>query len=226
MENKAKKNIYDKVMEARLRLQEKNLKKSGKNEYSGFSYYELSDFMPDTIKIFQDLKLYSMFSINQEKVATLVIINGENPSESVTYQSPVVDVQIKGCTSIQGLGAAHTYMKRYLYMNALEIVENDQLDANAGKITSSKIDEIESIKSLDDLNEVYGCLSKMKYTETGWKTQLKSKADAMHARFNTDLQKFELAMDKKPLGAIANGVPNGYAPILKLAEKCLVGPNR
>ncbi|MDR2646159.1 MAG: ERF family protein [Holosporaceae bacterium] len=133
MEKKEVKNIYGKLMEARIRLQEKNLKKSGRNKFSGFSYYELADFLPEINKIFMDLRLYSMFSI-QEKVATLAIINEENPNENVVYHSPVGDVELKGCTAIQGLGAAYTYMKRYLYMNALEIVENDALDAQAGQL--------------------------------------------------------------------------------------------
>ncbi len=31
------------------------------------------------------------------------------------------------------MGATHTYLKRYLYLNALEIVENDFVDASIGK---------------------------------------------------------------------------------------------
>ena len=34
----------------------------------------------------------------------------------------------KGANKVQALGGVNTYLKRYLYMNALEIVENDMFD--------------------------------------------------------------------------------------------------
>jgi hypothetical protein len=145
-------NIYIKMQNARSMLQEMNLKKSGKNKFSGFSYYELADFIPAINKIFQDLKLYSIFSINNEREASLSVINAENPEEKVIFTSPTVDVELKGCTPIQGLGAVHTYMTRYLYLNALEIVENDALDSQAGNIQTNHTDEIDKIKTIDDLN--------------------------------------------------------------------------
>jgi hypothetical protein len=183
MENKEVKNIYGKLSEARIRLQEKNLKKSGRNKFAGFSYYELADFLPEINRIFGDLLVYSIFSI-KEKVATLCLINYENPNENVVFESPVVDVELKGCTPIQSVGAVHTYMKRYLYMNALEIVENDALDAQAGEIVNeiAKIDEIENIH---DLNRVYKHM-------LAWKAKLKTKADSMGAVFNKDSRAFEV----------------------------------
>ena len=37
----------------------------------------------------------------------------------------------KGCHEVQNLGAVQTYLKRYLYQNCFEIVEADQLNAEA-----------------------------------------------------------------------------------------------
>ena len=39
-------NLFQKLQKARVELQEMNLKKSGQNKFAGFSYYELSDFLP------------------------------------------------------------------------------------------------------------------------------------------------------------------------------------
>jgi hypothetical protein len=211
METKETKNIYGKLMEARIRLQEKNLKKSGRSKSSCFSYYELSDFLPEINRIFVDLKLYSMFSINHEKVATLCIINEENTTENVVYQSPIGEVELRGCSAIQGIGAAHTYMKRYLYMNALEIVENDQLDAQAGNI-----DEIEGIKNLEDLNKVYARLSNIKHTDTTWKSRMKNKADSLNVHFNRALNRFE-SVEEKPSSTITGGIPNGCAGEMRVS---------
>ena len=54
------------------------------------------------------------------------------------FSSPVAEVVIKGSNAIQSLGGANTYMKRYLYLNALEIVESDSFDAVSGKEQKNK----------------------------------------------------------------------------------------
>ena len=46
---------------------------------------------------------------------------------------------MKGAHAIQNLGAVETYQRRYLYLAAFEIVENDGLDATLGG--SDKIQE-------------------------------------------------------------------------------------
>ena len=40
---------------------------------------------------------------------------------------------MKGAVAIQQLGAMHTYMRRYLWLIAMEICENDEIDATSGK---------------------------------------------------------------------------------------------
>jgi hypothetical protein len=196
-------NIYEKLQESRIRLQDLNLKKSGKNKFSGFNYYELSDFMPKVNTIFGELKLHGAFSIDSDGLATLKIVNVENPDEFETFSSPTVSVELKGCSAIQGIGAVHTYMRRYLYVNALEIVESDELDAQAGKIETCGqaekqptiyLSDIEKVKTIDDLNRVYNCLAKNCSTsKDAWKNRLKNKADCMKASFNKQVMAFERA---------------------------------
>ena len=124
-------NIYQKLQKARVLLQEKNLKKSGENKFSGFKYYELADFLPSVNKIFEEVGLSSIFNLTEDK-AILTIINSEKTDEIQQFTTPIARVELKGCTEIQAVGALVTYSKRYLYMNALEIVEHDILDENAG----------------------------------------------------------------------------------------------
>lgn len=134
-------NIYQKLQKARVLLQEKNLKKSGENKFSNFKYYELADFLPAVNAIFNEVGLSSVFNLTDK--AILTIINSEKTGEIQQFVSPIAEVQLKGCTDVQALGAVHTYMKRYLYLNALEIVENDFLDGNAGnkEVISDKKEE-------------------------------------------------------------------------------------
>lgn len=124
--------IQEKLQKARVELLSKKLKKSGKNGYSGFTYYELADFIPQVTEIFYNLKVFSNFSIDEGKAFLTVTDWEDNTSE--VFKSPIEDLELKGCTKIQALGGVHTYMKRYLYLNALEITENDMFDAKAGVI--------------------------------------------------------------------------------------------
>ena len=89
-----KMNIYEKMQEARIRLQKLKIKKTGWNEYSKFDYFELGDFLPDIMSIFKTLKLFSNFSIEDEK-ANLTITNAENPHEVILFTSPYVKAILK-----------------------------------------------------------------------------------------------------------------------------------
>lgn len=153
-------NVYEKLQNIRCELQGMKLKKSGENKFAGFDYYELTDFLPQVNSLFNKNKLFSNFSIAGD-YANLTIINSEAIDEKVVFTSPVESLDLKGCNKIQALGGVHTYMKRYLYMNALEIVENDMFDPqepeNAGqkkkKAGTPKIEEPEEIDpDLDILN--------------------------------------------------------------------------
>lgn len=130
------KNIYEKLQECRVELQKMNLKKTGENKFAGFKYYELADFLPTVNELFLKHKLSSNFSIIDDK-AELVIIDLENDSR-IVFTSPIAEANIKGCTPVQSLGGVHTYLKRYLYINALEIVENDMFDSKVGDMEVEK----------------------------------------------------------------------------------------
>ena len=147
-------NIYEKLQQARVTLQAQKLKKSGKNAFSGFTYFELADFLPTVNQIFDELKLCSNFSI-KEKQAYLTVINSEKPDETTTFEMPTAELQLKGCTAVQALGGVNTYCKRYLYLNALEIVEADMLDIQAGKLEENHdLDIIEGLKATDNMKNL------------------------------------------------------------------------
>jgi hypothetical protein len=141
--------IEEKLQKCRVELQDKKLKKSGENKFAKFKYFELSDFLPTVNKMFADNKIFSNFSI-QGDIATLTITDCEDKT-SQTFTSNIADADVKGCTAIQSLGAVHTYLKRYLYLNALEIVENDSLDASVGakefQVEKKKLTDMEHSKT-------------------------------------------------------------------------------
>ena len=128
-----KMNVYQKLAIARAELGNRPLKKSGFNKFSGFSYFELSDFIAEITKIFKDLNLVSVFKIKPNdlgiETAYMDIINADNPNDIVSFEASTAEAAVKGASTIQILGAKHTYMRRYLWLEAMEIAENDAQDA-------------------------------------------------------------------------------------------------
>jgi hypothetical protein len=68
-----------------------------------------------------------------QEIAELRIINEDNPEEQIVITSPMSEAALKGCHPVQNLGAVETYIRRYLWVSALEIVEHDALDMTTGK---------------------------------------------------------------------------------------------
>ena len=136
-------NLYQKLQTARIALQNTKLKKSGHNRFAGFKYFELGDLLPHINNIFDDLGLISAFNIDSTGLASLMIVNIEKPDETLFFTSPTADAQVKGTTPVQSLGAVHTYLKRYLYINFLELTEGDVLDSQvgSGNLTEAKATE-------------------------------------------------------------------------------------
>ena len=127
-----KKNIYTKLMEVRVAFHKLELKKSGLNKFAGFKYYELGDFLVPATKLLQEANLCPMISFNNE-LATLTLINGDEPTEQIIFTSPMRDLELKGTNAVQNLGGVQTYLTRYLYIQLLNIVEADVFDATSGK---------------------------------------------------------------------------------------------
>lgn len=124
-------NIYSKMQKARCEFQEKPLKKSGYNKFAGYRYFELGDFLPTINALLEKHNLCSNISFDKD-LATLTIVNSENTDEKLVFTSPMSNANLKGCHDVQNLGAVQTYLRRYLWVNAFEVVESDGLDATTG----------------------------------------------------------------------------------------------
>jgi hypothetical protein len=122
---------HEKLMQARILLQQAEMKKTGHNKFAGYYYFELGDFLPTVQKIFASLKLCGVVSYGSD-IATLTITDIEDGT-SLAITSPMSSAALKGCHEVQNLGAVQTYIRRYLWVAAMEIVEHDALDATTGK---------------------------------------------------------------------------------------------
>ena len=119
--------VHKKLMQARVKLQSIEMKKSGLNKFAGYSYFELGDFIPHVQTIFNDLGLCGVVSFSSE-YATLSI-NDVDEGPAIVITSPMAEANLKGAHPIQNLGAVLSYQRRYLWMAAMELVEGDAVDS-------------------------------------------------------------------------------------------------
>lgn len=145
-------NIYEKIQLVKEELLKSELKKSGENKFAGFKYYELKDFVPTIIELCNKHKLFTRISFTKEE-AILKIVNIEKTDEVIEYTSPMEELELKGCNKVQALGGTETYQRRYLYMSAFDIVENDMFDSQSG--TDKNSDEKATEKQLKVINYYY-----------------------------------------------------------------------
>lgn len=137
-------NIYQKLLKARAMFLEADVKKSGKHMKLTFKYFELDDIVPTAIRVFGEVGLIPVVNFTAD-TATMTIIDTDNPEDSVSFAAPfnqgepiVSNAGNQVTSAIQALGASITYMRRYLYMIALDICESDGIDSGANDAPPEK----------------------------------------------------------------------------------------
>jgi hypothetical protein len=135
-------NVYQRLLTARAKFLEADVQKTGKNMHLSFKYFELDDIVPSAIRIFNEVGLIPIVNFTAD-TATMNVINIDNPEESISFTAPfnqiapiVSNAGKQATNEMQALGSSITYMRRYLYMMALDICESDSIDANIGNDTA------------------------------------------------------------------------------------------
>ena len=132
-------NVYQKLLAARAKFLESDVQKTGKNMHLSFKYFELDDIVPTATRIFSEVGLIPIVNFTSD-VATMTVVNTDNPEEVIPFVAPfnqiapiVSNAGKQATNEMQALGSSITYMRRYLYMIALDICESDSIDADVGK---------------------------------------------------------------------------------------------
>lgn len=132
-------NVYQKLIKAREQFLNADVQKTGKNMHLSFKYFELDDIVPTATRIFSEIGLVPIVNFTVD-VATMTVVNTDNPEDTVAFIAPfnqiapiVSNTGKQATNEMQALGSSITYMRRYLYMMALDICESDSIDANIGK---------------------------------------------------------------------------------------------
>ena len=124
--------IYKKLSDAREHFHELELRKTGHNRFAGYKYFELGDFLIPALHVLKMYGIVSVISFGKE-IATMKLIDIDKPDEFIEITSPMSSAALKGAHEIQNLGAVQTYLRRYLWVAALEIVEHDAIDSAPAK---------------------------------------------------------------------------------------------
>jgi hypothetical protein len=120
--------VHKKLMQARLALQNTQLKKSGQNSFAKYRYFELGDFLPTIQEICNENGICGTVTFYTD-IAVLTITDMDDATQFIEFKCPMSSAALKGCHEVQNLGAVQTYLRRYLWTNAFEIVEHDAIDA-------------------------------------------------------------------------------------------------
>lgn len=126
-------NLYEKLQQIKVEILNSNLKKTGKNKFTGvgFEYFELCDILPTIINSCNKHKVYTQISFTKD-LAILKAINCEDANEQIEITSPMEELELKGCNKVQALGGVETYQRRYLYLSLFDITESDMFDSTIG----------------------------------------------------------------------------------------------
>jgi len=145
--------VFKKLQQARVALLDANLKKSGKNKFAGFEYFELGDFMPTINKIFLDVGLCGVVHFTNDYAILTIYDADSETGEHIEFRSPLVLAENAKGQLIQSMGSTHTYFRRYLFLLAMDIVEADTVDALPQKETP-KAPSVAAPKVIEPKKEV------------------------------------------------------------------------
>lgn len=140
-----------KLAKARAMFLRAGTSKSGKNVKLEFKYFELEDILKYAIPIFDRIGLINDMSITTEHAIAKVFNADAMGEEPISFEIPYgyMDQIISKAgnvvtNNIQALGGSVTYLRRYLWMLILEVIEPDEIDPNLGGDDEEEIPEKKS----------------------------------------------------------------------------------
>ena len=145
-------NIYEKMSNTRLFMQEEGIKKLGKNTFAKYDYYKLADINTVMNKGLQKFRLFTQIEL-QTQIAILEIVNVDNPQEKVMYSMPFIEAEMKSASKIQSWGSSVSYLSRYLILEAFQIGEAE-VDVDSTEESEARAEAQKEPKKLSLKEEV------------------------------------------------------------------------
>ena len=125
-----KQTIYVKINKIQIELLNTQLKKTGRNNFSKYSYFELEDILPSIMEKAnkEHIMLTFRFTEKEAELHIIDIITGEKFVNVVPV--PEIKALNGGMNIMQSAGAFMTYLKRYLLLNTFGICEKSVIDSD------------------------------------------------------------------------------------------------
>ncbi len=132
LERKLKAMLFKKLQQARVDFKDKHVEARGRNNFNNFDYITLKDIVNEAIPILlqNDLSIHHKFYLSPPRVELVDLETGYSEDFGSNF-----DGQVDGKNHnqrLQALGSTESYLRRYIYLQILDIVEGDP-DATFGK---------------------------------------------------------------------------------------------
>jgi hypothetical protein len=150
--------VGERFQQLRLEVQnDESIKKTGRNNFGNYDYYQLKDFMPKVIRLLAKYHLVSAVTVFNDEARLEISDDGRYDKANITFSMPIIinsktdevkrieegknkqgaPMKIESTSTdsakdaMKTIGAAITYARRYLWITALELTETDQIEAEA-----------------------------------------------------------------------------------------------
>lgn len=174
--------VYTKIQKGKLYFMEQGIRKSGKNKFHKFNYYELKDLLPVVLRWMDENNMSSHYNFSSS-TATL-IIRDEDTKTSASFSIPLPAVTMENpFQAMQVIGGLQTYARRYLLIQAFDIEESDAIDGGEQKQKKQKPIKVDEPKpSTTEIVSMFNTVQKQLSAENKElnKNNFYSKADELY----------------------------------------------
>ena len=144
-----KKNLKQKLQEARMLLKEMKLKPSGYNDFTKSSYFSLGDILPSITNVCDKVGICPVFSYRAD--STILTIYDNASDEKIEVTSPTIETEVKISkagkeisSKMQALAGNQTSQRRMLLISTFDIVSEDDDDIKGIDINNHNLFEIKN----------------------------------------------------------------------------------
>ncbi len=124
-ERQQKATLFKKLQKARLDFLNKHIKANGRNNFNNFDYIQLRDIVREAIPILLENNLSTHIKMHHNVSAMEVVDLETGYSVEFTSAFEFTNEGKNNNQRLQTLGASESYLRRYLYLQVLDIVESD-----------------------------------------------------------------------------------------------------
>lgn len=133
--------VHERLLNAKLDFNRMDIKKSGMNTGVGYMFFTLDDITGPILELEAKWRIHIHMhtdKVDDENRMVGYVVNLDNPNDVIMYslKYEVSESRLSSntgnpiTTKTQNVGAAITYMRRYMYLVIFDIIESDALDSS------------------------------------------------------------------------------------------------